>query len=85
VRDLRTAGPYPEAQIMQPAAGVLRLEAGPLGSRSQGDDLLDRPTHAVDLDPVLADVLRGLSVEPGSDQLRTQLEGLSVESEAHAH
>jgi hypothetical protein len=34
---------------------------------------------------VPADVLRGLSVEPGSDQLRTQLEGLSVETEAHAH
>jgi hypothetical protein len=27
----------------------------------------------------------GLSVESGSDQLRTQLEGLSVETEAHAH
>jgi hypothetical protein len=34
---------------------------------------------------VLADVLKGLSVESGSDQLRTQLEGLSVEIEAHAH
>lgn len=66
--DLHQSDRKPRAA--EPTAGVLRLEPPTSGSSREGDHLLGRPADLVNLNPVLADVLGGMTVETGADEGR---------------
>lgn len=61
----------------------MRLKPAALGTCRKGDDLLDRPTHTIYFDPVLADLLGHVTSKTPTNKRGRQLEGFAIEGELH--